>query len=71
MAVGGNPWGAEIFDNSFQAIIRIANSSKLPPIPERLSSECKDFILKCLVRDYEKRPTAEELLSHPWLAQDS
>jgi serine/threonine protein kinase len=58
MAVGGNPWGNESFDNNFQAILKIADPSKMPPIPEHLSVECKDFIFKCLNRDYDKRPTA-------------
>eukprot|EP00826_Nyctotherus_ovalis_P021637 TRINITY_DN17021_c0_g1_i1.p1 TRINITY_DN17021_c0_g1~~TRINITY_DN17021_c0_g1_i1.p1 ORF type:complete len:256 (+),score=49.32 TRINITY_DN17021_c0_g1_i1:841-1608(+) len=31
------------------------------------SSECKDFLVCCLERDLAKRPTAESLLSHPWL----
>lgn len=31
------------------------------------SNECKDFLVRCLERDLAKRPTAEELLNHPWL----
>lgn len=61
MAVGGNPWGNEPIDNNFQAILKIADPTKLPPIPEDLSSDCKDFIKKCLTREYDKRPTAVEL----------
>jgi serine/threonine protein kinase len=59
MAVGGNPWGEELFDNNFQAIMKIADPNKLPTIPEELSPLSKDFIMQCLIRDYEKRPTSE------------
>lgn len=45
MAVGGNPWGNEVFDNNFQAILKIADPNKMPPIPPHLSSTCKDFII--------------------------
>jgi serine/threonine protein kinase len=45
MAVGGNPWGNELYDNNFLAIKNIADSTKLPHIPDTLSSECSDFIL--------------------------
>jgi hypothetical protein len=58
MAVGGNPWGNEIHDNNFIAIKFIADSSKLPEIPEHLSENCKDFILQCLNRDYSLRPSS-------------
>ena len=52
MAVGGNPWGHEVFDNHFQAIMKIADQSQMPQVPEFLSPECGDFILQCLQRDY-------------------
>lgn len=69
LAVGGNPWGTDLegIDN-FSAILKIAETTKLPHIPEELSSECKDFIIRCLTREYDKRPTALDLQSHPWLS---
>mmetsp|Transcript_16614 Transcript_16614/g.11917 ORF Transcript_16614/g.11917 Transcript_16614/m.11917 type:complete len:86 (+) Transcript_16614:932-1189(+) len=59
MAVAGNPWGAETFDNQFQAILKIADPSSLPPFPEHLSPLAKDFVALCLQRDYQLRPTAD------------
>lgn len=53
MAVAGNPWGSDIGDNYFQAMLKVADPSKLPLIPSDVSSECKDFIMKCLTRDYD------------------
>lgn len=40
-------------------ILIIADSNKLPKVPDYLSRDCKDFIEKCLIREYELRPTAE------------
>lgn len=40
MAVGGNPWGNELYDNNFLAIKNIAESNKLPQIPVTLSAPC-------------------------------
>jgi serine/threonine protein kinase len=41
----------------------------LPPFIERLpiSNEGKSFIAACLTWDVQKRPSAAELLQHPWL----
>jgi serine/threonine protein kinase len=61
MALAGNPWGNDLFDNFFHAMKKVADPTKLPIIPEDLSDECKDFILKCLIREYDKRPTALDL----------
>ncbi|XP_050372808.1 mitogen-activated protein kinase kinase kinase 17-like [Argentina anserina] len=38
-----------------------------PIIPSHLSDDAKDFLAKCLDIDASKRPTAEELLTHPFL----
>ena len=40
-------------------MIVIADTNKLPKFPENLSRECRDFIEKCLTREYESRPSAE------------
>ncbi|GJN02086.1 hypothetical protein PR202_ga19404 [Eleusine coracana subsp. coracana] len=49
------------------AVFKIGNSKELPPIPDHLSELCKDFIRKCLQRDPSQRPTAVELLQHPFI----
>jgi serine/threonine protein kinase len=70
MASGGNPWGQELFgtDNNFQAMLKIIDPNLMPSIPEQLSEECKDFIRKCLTRDYDQRPSAEDMEKHSWIA---
>ncbi|XP_060080055.1 myosin-IIIb-like [Ylistrum balloti] len=37
--------------------------------PDNWSSEFKDFISKCLIKDFELRPQAEDLLNHPFIRQ--
>lgn len=44
------------------------NKGELPPIPQHLSQSCKDFIKRCLQFRPEDRPTASELLLHPFVA---
>ncbi|GAU31237.1 hypothetical protein TSUD_149230 [Trifolium subterraneum] len=49
-----------------QAIFRIGRSEP-PPIPNTLSRDAKDFILQCLQVNPDDRPTAAQLLNHPFL----
>lgn len=49
------------------AMFKIGNSKELPTIPDHLSDEGKDFIRQCLQRDPSKRPSASELLQHPFI----
>lgn len=48
-------------------MFKIGNSKELPPIPDHLSEEGKDFIRQCLKRDPSSRPTAVDLLQHPFV----
>lgn len=38
-----------------------------PPLPANLSPQCKDFLLKCFVKDFNKRPTATQVCSSLFL----
>ncbi|KAJ0700410.1 putative mitogen-activated protein kinase kinase kinase STE-STE11 family [Helianthus annuus] len=53
-----------------QALFRIGRG-ELPPIPETLSLEARDFILKCLQVNQNDRPTAAQLLMHPFVKNQS
>lgn len=39
--------------------------------PEKWSAEFKDFVSQCLEKDAENRPTAEQLLFHPFIVNQS
>ncbi|KAL2343751.1 hypothetical protein Fmac_005036 [Flemingia macrophylla] len=49
-----------------QALFQIGRGAP-PPIPEYLSKDSRDFILRCLQVNPNKRPTAAQLLDHPFL----
>ncbi|KAG9149227.1 hypothetical protein Leryth_003218, partial [Lithospermum erythrorhizon] len=68
MATGKPPWSQY---EGVAALFKISNSNELPPIPDSLSEEGKDFIRKCLQRDPLQRPTAAQLLEHPFVKSSS
>lgn len=45
MATAKPPWEDK---NPIQAMFYIANAVEAPLVPENLSSECREFISKCL-----------------------
>ena len=49
-----------------QALFRIGKGEP-PPVPNSLSSDAQDFILKCLQVNPSDRPTAGQLLDHPFV----
>ncbi|KAJ6971302.1 mitogen-activated protein kinase kinase kinase YODA [Populus alba] len=64
MATTKPPWSQ--FEG-VAAMFKIGNSKDLPEIPEDLSDEGKDFIRQCLQRNPLDRPTASQLLEHPFV----
>lgn len=49
-----------------QALFRIGRGEP-PPIPNSLSTDAQNFILKCLQVNPDTRPTASQLLDHPFV----
>ncbi|KAK9217230.1 hypothetical protein WN943_005855 [Citrus x changshan-huyou] len=49
-----------------QALFRIGRGA-LPPVPNSLSRDARDFILKCLQVNPNDRPTAAQLMEHPFV----
>ncbi|KAG9088032.1 ATP binding [Ceratobasidium sp. UAMH 11750] len=50
-------------------VVSKLGSSETPTIPPNLTDEAEDFLKKTFAVDHTIRPTAADLLSHPWLAQ--
>lgn len=48
-------------------MFKIGNSKELPVIPHHLSDDGKDFVRQCLQRNPLHRPTAAQLLEHPFV----
>ncbi|KAK4704398.1 mitogen-activated protein kinase kinase kinase, partial [Phenoliferia sp. Uapishka_3] len=68
-ATGRRPWSN--LDNEWAIMFHIGIAVQHPPLPDpsQLSELGIDFIRQCLMIDPDKRPTAVELLSHPWIEQ--
>ncbi|GMI75530.1 EMBRYO DEFECTIVE 71, MAP KINASE KINASE KINASE 4, YODA [Hibiscus trionum] len=64
MATTKPPWSQY---EGVAAMFKIGNSKELPPIPDYLSDEGKDFVRQCLQRNPQNRPTAVQLLGHPFV----
>ncbi|KAK6947795.1 Protein kinase domain [Dillenia turbinata] len=64
MATTKPPWSQY---EGVAAMFKIGNSKELPAIPDHLSEDGKDFIRQCLQRNPLHRPTASQLLEHPFV----
>lgn len=69
MATGKPPWSQQY--QEVAALFYIGTTKSHPPIPEHLSVEAKDFLLQCLQKEPVLRPTACELLQHPFVSGES
>lgn len=65
MATGKPPWSEQF--QEVAALFHIGTTLSHPPIPDQLSSAAKDFLHKCLEKEPNLRPTATELLKHPFI----
>lgn len=50
----------------FAALFKIGKG-EAPPVPKSLSKDARDFILQCLKVSPDHRPTAVQLLDHPFV----
>ncbi|CAM9694692.1 unnamed protein product, partial [Phaeothamnion confervicola] len=66
MATGKPPFSE--FDSLVAALFHIATSKEAPEPPAHLSPLAKDFLRQCMHPEPEMRPSARELLRHPFVA---
>ncbi|KAL4590281.1 hypothetical protein LXL04_003208 [Taraxacum kok-saghyz] len=65
MATGKPPWSQQY--QEVAALFHIGTTKAHPPIPDHLSMQAQDFLLKCLQKEPNVRPDALELLQHPFV----
>ncbi|KAF7725242.1 Suppressor of Sensor Kinase (SLN1) [Apophysomyces ossiformis] len=66
MATGRRPWST--LENEWSVMYHVVTGHPPLPDPSQLSRLGINFLKKCFIRNPRKRPTAEELLSHAWIA---
>ncbi|XVE60959.1 hypothetical protein DITRI_Ditri06bG0002700 [Diplodiscus trichospermus] len=66
---GSRPFWARTESGIFRAVLKADPSFDEAPWPS-LSPEAVDFVKRLLNKDYRKRLTAAQALSHPWLANN-
>ncbi|XP_073293692.1 mitogen-activated protein kinase kinase kinase 3-like [Primulina huaijiensis] len=64
MATSKPPWSQY---EGVAAIFKIGNSRDAPEVPDHLSADLKSLIRMCLQREPSARPTASQLLCHPFV----
>lgn len=69
MAAGKHPYHERNFTDGIQVVNAVGVERYLPKIPARVSDDGKAFILSCLQFEPNKRPTAKDLLEHPFVTQ--
>ncbi|CAO1624303.1 unnamed protein product [Jaminaea pallidilutea] len=67
MMSGTHPWPNL---NQMQALFKIGSSSK-PSLPEEISTNAVDFLNKTFEIDHNHRPSADELLQHPFITEEA
>lgn len=67
MLTGAHPW-ANL--TQMQAIFRIGSSGR-PTVPDDISSEADDFLEQTFEIEHSARPSASELLAHPFIREDA
>eukprot|EP00475_Leptophrys_vorax_P002331 TRINITY_DN11303_c0_g1_i1.p1 TRINITY_DN11303_c0_g1~~TRINITY_DN11303_c0_g1_i1.p1 ORF type:complete len:315 (-),score=24.26 TRINITY_DN11303_c0_g1_i1:42-881(-) len=65
MLTGSHPWPN--MDNTWSAIFHIAKTTTGPPIPDECSEDGRDFLHACFRLNPGERPSATELLQHPFV----
>jgi len=65
MVTSRRPWSQQF--QEVVALFLIGTTKSHPSIPEHLSHQGKDFLLKCFQREPTLRPSATVLLKHPFV----
>lgn len=67
MLTGLMPW--RNLTANLDNVCKLITSGTPPPFPDHISNNCKDFLFQVFKFRPEERPTAEELLEHPFIRE--
>lgn len=62
--ITGKPPYADLI--AMSAMFRIVEDN-YPPLPSSISEDMRNFLMQCFQKNPDDRPTANELLEHPWI----
>jgi serine/threonine protein kinase len=65
MATGRRPWSN--LDNEWAVMYHVVTGHPPLPDPSQLSELGMDFLKQCFIRSAQQRPSAIDLLKHPWI----
>ncbi|CAG0922611.1 unnamed protein product [Notodromas monacha] len=65
MATAKLPWDELRIANNLALMFKVARTEAPPAVPVTLCESLRDFALRCLEIDPNRRPSAKELLNHP------
>ena len=65
MLTGEHPWPHL---SQMQAIFKVGSAKAKPTIPPDISTDAVSFLELTFELDHELRPSASDLLKHPWIA---
>ena len=68
MCTGVPPWKTMKFGSISALMYHVANTNDPPPMPDTISDQLRSFLHLCFQRNPEQRPSAEELLAHPFVS---
>jgi serine/threonine protein kinase len=69
MLTGQPPWKDRNITGLVQLHILLSDMEGPPTYPsDKVTAECREFIVRCFAKDEKKRPAATELLTFPFLA---
>jgi len=69
MLSGQAPWASRHFQSPDDVFLELMTGRDLPAIPAHTSPALRALVLRCLHRDPDQRPWAQELLQDPFLAE--
>jgi serine/threonine protein kinase len=65
LLTGKPPWSDRA--SKSEEVFKLITAGTPPPFPKDISENCRDFLLKCLKFKADDRPSASDLINHPFL----